>query len=186
MNRLLALLSVILLAAAAATPAVADTTTTFYFTGDCIDCSNPQGVLVLQNYTYGDELSGSNLVSFTYTSSLANVSVDQSSVFSLWGSLESTTGADTFGIGFTEAGENYTFQTIPDGTWCYGTASTCELSQCVGDLCGGGAIGIDHGTAAEFSLTPFDSATTPEPSSLVLLGTGIFGAAATLRRRLTT
>ncbi len=61
-------------------------TITYNFTGTCLDCSDPQGTLVLQNYTFGDPLEASELVSFTYTSSLANVDITQATLGSLGGS----------------------------------------------------------------------------------------------------
>jgi hypothetical protein len=147
-------------------------TLTYDFTGNCLDCSNPQGVLVLQNYTFGDPLQASELVSFTYTSSLADVSVTQANLSSLTGSLGSTPGSYDFEAVFSTEAGIFTFDTATDGTWVYGP-------DCVGDSCGGGTIGIDHGTDGTFSPA---TATAPEPSTLLLFGSGLTTLAA-LRRR---
>jgi hypothetical protein len=146
-------------------------TTAYNFTGTCLDCSDPQGTLVLQDYTPGDALTASDLVSFTYTSSLADVSITGLNLSSLTGSLGSTPGSYDFEAVFlTEAG-TFSFDTATDGTWVYGPGC--------GVLCGGGPIGIDHGTDGMFSVT---TASTPEPSTLWLFCTGLTTVAA-LRRR---
>jgi hypothetical protein len=150
---------------------------TFDFTGDCLDCTNPQGVLVLQNYTLGDEITYANFVSFTYTSNLADVSVTSANLGTAEGVVGSTSGNNNFAIEF--GSPTYTFQLATDGTWCYGSTGTCSV-VCMGDSCGGGIIGIDHGTDGAFTLeTP---SSVPEPSSLLLLGSGLTALAAVRRR----
>lgn len=100
MNRLTAALFALLLAAFASAPALADTYT-YNFTGNCLDCSNPQGQLVFQNYAFGnDGFESSNLVSLTYTSSLADVSVTQSNVFTMEGQFGTTAGSYPFTLVF--------------------------------------------------------------------------------------
>jgi PEP-CTERM motif len=154
-------------------------TLTFNFTGDCLDCTNPQGTLVLQNYTLGESITSSNFVSFAYTSNLADVSVTSANLIDIEGNLGSTPGNNNFGIQFG-ASPQFSFGLETDGTWCYGTSTTCSI-PCVGDLCGGGTIGIDHGTNGVFALeTP---SSVPEPSSLLLLGSGLTALPA-FRRRL--
>lgn len=172
MKRFLATLSFIGLLALGLPKASADTTT-FNFTGDCLDCTNPQGQLILQNYTDGTALESTELVSFTYTSNLADVSVTSSNVLSLEGSLGSTAGSYQFTAVFSENGQDYTFATDPAGDWCYGLTGTCSE--------GGGSIGVDHGTNGVFSPAV---AATPEPDSLALLATGFFGVASLARRRM--
>jgi hypothetical protein len=143
-------------------------TITYSFTGTCLDCSDPQGTLVLQNYTFGDSLEASELVNFTYTSSLANIDITQANLSSLSGSLGSSPGSYNFAIiPLPNGGQDLGFNTGTDGTWCFGC------------LVGGGTIGIDHGVDGTFSLA---SASTPEPSTLWLFGTGLTTVAA-LRRR---
>jgi PEP-CTERM motif len=155
--------------------ALADTTT-FNFTGKCLDCSNPQGELVLENYTFGTPASASQFVSFNYTSSLADVSVTQSNLLSITANLASTPESDDFALFFTQNGQNFTFQTVNDGIWCYGLTNDCGVSL------GGGTIGIDQGTDGIFS--PADATATPEPSSLALLSIATAGSLAFARRRL--
>ena len=153
-------------------------TTTFNFTGDCLDCSNPQGQLILDDYTSGTALNPTELVSFTYTSNLADISVTQSNISFLNGSLDNTPGSYLFTLIFAENAQHYAFLTDTAGNWCYGLTGTCDN---VGS--GGGPIGVDHGVDGVFS--PAAPASTPEPSSLLMLGTGVLGGLGVFRRKLT-
>lgn len=172
MNRLAAALFSLVLATLPCV-SMADTTT-FNFTGDCLDCSNPQGQLIVNDYTYGTALYPAELVGFTYTSSLADVSVTQSNLESMWGYLGSTPGSYPFTLVFAENDQVYVFATNTAGDWCYGPEGTCENLS-------GGAIGIDHGVDGVFS--PAAPASTPEPSSLLMLGTGAIGGLGVFRRK---
>ena len=151
-------------------------TTTFNFTGDCLDCSNPQGQLVLDDYTSGTALNPTELVSFTYTSNLADISVSQSNISFLNGSLDNTPGSYLFTLIFAENAQHYAFLTDTAGNWCYGLTGTCDIGS-------GGLIGIDHGVDGVFS--PAAPASTPEPSTLLMLGTGVLGGLGVFRRKLT-
>lgn len=64
-----------------------DVLTTYFFSGDCADdCTGQgQGILVLQNYTPGDNLDISNFVSFSYKSSVLDIEAD--SLGSIFGAL---------------------------------------------------------------------------------------------------
>ena len=66
---------------------------------------------------------------------------------------------------------------VPDGSWFGIVANEPFLSV---------SISANHqpGVAETFDLSSFDMARTPEPGSLILLGTGILGLVGTLRRKL--
>ncbi len=66
---------------------------------------------------------------------------------------------------------------VPDGTW-FGIVANQPFASMT--------ITADHVTAiAEtYDLSAFDMARTPEPGTLILLGTGMLGLAGTLRRKL--
>jgi hypothetical protein len=67
---------------------------------------------------------------------------------------------------------------VPDGTW-FGIVADGPFRTI--------SISADHqsGSAETFDLSAFDMARpTPEPGTLILLGTGILGLAGTLRRKL--
>ena len=66
---------------------------------------------------------------------------------------------------------------VPDGTW-FGIVAN-EPFRTI-------SISANHqpGVAETFDLSAFDMARTPEPGTLILLGSGILGLAGTLRRKL--
>ena len=66
---------------------------------------------------------------------------------------------------------------VPDGTW-FGIVANEPFAAIT--------ISADHqpGGAETFDLSAFDMARTPEPGTLILLGTGFLGLAGTLRRKL--
>jgi PEP-CTERM motif len=135
---------------------------------------------VVQDYTPGTQLTASELESFTYTSSLADVSVTQDNLVYLSGGLGNVSNSNFYFYSvFTQGTQTYDFIVYNDAGWCYGLGGTCSDPVCVGG-CGGGPIGIDYGTNGAFTLA--DPASTPEPSSLLLLGSGLMAAAAVRRR----
>jgi len=66
---------------------------------------------------------------------------------------------------------------VPDGTW-FGIVANEPFASI--------SITADHqsGSAETFDLSAFNMARTPEPGTLILLGTGFLGLAGTLRRKL--
>jgi hypothetical protein len=148
------------------------TTETFTFTGTCTDCSNPEGVLVLQDYTFGQPIETSNFVSFSYSSSVLTYSIsgeDAVNSNEIGGSLGPETGAYSvsFNLDGSQLGHiTFDFTTNSHGTW---------------DVNLGGPV-FDYGTDATWSLEP--TGTTPEPASLYLLASGAAATVAIRRRRL--
>jgi len=138
---------------------------TFDFSGPCIDCvGTGKGTLVLKNYHFGDVLTSSNFVSFSYTSNLLTYSL--ASVDDLTGSLTDVTGPAYVGF----HGGGYTFNSLvagPFSPWCTGTTGTC---------------GSDFGLISSWSLV---AGAVPEPAAwtAMVLGFGLLGASMRRPRR---
>jgi hypothetical protein len=63
-------------------------TATYRFAGQCTDCTGTGvGLLTLRNYTLGDELTGCNFVSFSYSSNLTSFTITPDTLVALSGTL---------------------------------------------------------------------------------------------------
>jgi hypothetical protein len=154
----------------AVTPAHADPETTFIFTGVCSDCRGTGvGTLVVQDYTAGVAMDESNFVSFTYSSNLDTFDVSPSDTdFSFDGTLGDTAGSYDVDI------ENslQLFTSSVDGSWSLGDSPWNRT---------GNNPTPGNPTPPTLDLGPSSTyvkaslAATPEPSSVILLGTGLAG-----------
>lgn len=140
---------------------------TYDFTGYCTDCpGNASATLVLAGYTPGTALSNANFVSFSYMSpkytyTLANLIL-------LSGNLPSTQGPASVVIGGTTSGNiEFDLSSNADGTW------NLLRFNVNGDTGNNGCW--NAGAACTTS-------TTPEPGSVVLLGSGLVALFIAARR----
>jgi hypothetical protein len=141
---------------------------TYQFVGTCTtqagNCTGTGvGSLTVQNYTLGGTLTTCNLVSFTYTSNLANYTVTQANSPSLSGSLPSTLPGKAAIL--VQDSVHPTFQSNNDGT-------------------GSWAVGFDDfGTGGTWSSpTTTTSVPTLSTTALAALGLLLAGAGALLVR----
>lgn len=143
--------------------ATSSNTSTFYFTGDCADCGadhSAKAVLELSDYTPGETFSASNVVSFSYTSSVLSDGVSQPFVdTSTTGSLGTTSGFyDTTisGKSVNSFPDTTTFTSDTTGAWSISVNGFDE----------------DHGTDGLWNGADAVSA-APEPDAWALMAGGV-------------
>jgi hypothetical protein len=118
---------ILLLAVAALPTSLSAATDTFRFVGQCTDCSGVgTGILVLQNYTLGENLTPANFVSFTYSSNKLSFTLTPSPGQELFGSLPANLPA-TASVEIANANLSIQFLSSTSGFWCSGT-------NCFGDF----------------------------------------------------
>lgn len=158
-------------------PASAQTYLTYQFTGNCEDC-NPAStpaiaVLVLQDYRPGDELTTSNLVSFTYQSNLVTwppQNIGDILDLGLSGQLGTSTG--TYDVSFNERGlfgDGLIFTTGHD-SFNYDVVNVQGVPG-----------GLDHGTGTWTLVS--GAPAVPEVTTWATMAAGLGVVGAGLRRR---
>ena len=96
------------------------TQATYRFVGQCSDCTGTGvGMLTVQNYTLGTELTSCNFVSFTYTSNLTSVTMTQSDSPNLSGMLPVSLPA-TANVSIRDFATEMRFDSDVSGTWSVG------------------------------------------------------------------
>jgi len=164
-TRYLSLLMATCGVAVAATPAQA-VNTSFAFSGNCLDCgaggSPATGVLTLSDYTLGDAIDLSNVVSFTYSSS--NFTSFAFDSFTLAAGAITGNGANNVALAGLMDGHSYYFGSFTNGAW-----TLINLFP------------ADVGLSGSWSVS--GSSAVPEPAvwALMVLGFGMAGVA--MRRR---
>jgi hypothetical protein len=162
MMRLLTALAALFGLAALAAPAGA---VSFDFSGTCMDCTGTgKGTLVLKNYHFGDALTSSNFVSFTYSSNLLTYSL--TNVDDLTGSLTGAAGPAYVAF----HGDGFAFNSFiagPFSPWCTGKTAACAS---------------DFGLLSSWSLA---AGSVPEPAmwAAMVVGFGLLGASMRRPRR---
>ena len=93
---------------------------TYRFVGQCSDCTGTGiGMLTVQNYTLGTELTSCNFVSFTYTSNLTSVTMTQSDSPNLSGMLPVSLPA-TASVSIRDFAIEMRFDSDVSGNWSVG------------------------------------------------------------------
>jgi PEP-CTERM motif-containing protein len=132
----------------------------FNYTGVCTDCSFSTGTLeLIGGYTPGSPITTSNFLDFTYTSNLANFSINQNDTgFSVSGGLPATLpGPATLLI----EDDTWEFSSMTGGSWFVNSL-----------------VPQDFGPSNTFSA----ASTVPEPGAMAMLGLGL-GAVIAVRAR---
>lgn len=170
-------------ALSALAPLPAATISTFNFTGTCSDCDGlGKATLVLQDYTQGNNLQNSNLVSFTYagTNLLDSFTILPTDPFVMTGIIPaSLPGPADFTIFVTET---FTLNTSEDTNGIvldislglpFFTTSIEPLRQGgVNWEAGENAPSLDDfGTGGTWNVQNLSD--VPEPSSVILIGAGL-------------
>ena len=143
---------------------------TFDFIGQCSDCTDTgDGVLQVQNYVLGSQLTDDNLVDFAYGSNLTSIDINPGDDFlsedTLSGSINTAPGyydvhvASLF-LGFISVSS---FDSYTDGTW--------TVSALVPE---------DYGTKGTWNSGAVSAA--PEPGTWLLMFAGIGGIGLMLRQ----
>lgn len=172
--------------------------TTYYFNANCTDCAQAAnaasygvlGTLVLDGYTPGSALTESQFVSFSYSGSnlVAGFSIDaQTLAADLGGEVSGNipsllpAAADFYlrfgdGVGFLSRASDGLFFVCNYGSG-YGGPSCQEIWRQHNDT---GTVQVS--TVNSTVLGPGGSTGVPEPTTALLVGLGLFAAAASRRR----
>ena len=102
------------------------TFSSFNFTGMCnFDCTGTvTATLVLQNYTIGQPISGTNFSSFVYHSNLLDLTVNGSNFGGIAGQFNSLPGAALVDMTFIALMQVFEFRSDTFGNWSVGQFGT--------------------------------------------------------------